>query len=160
MNSFQSASPMWESKSLGYLWWREEQSVVFGGWVGWSFGGDVWETRTLKAPNLAYRIIHDNNTKAFHRHYLMWSSQQPCEVWRPGITSEEELEPWGSEIACPKSGSRSSASRTNSGSDISHTTTSDQDPWPSSIILSLGGWTEQGIWIPLVSLLSESSASY
>ena len=59
-------------------------------------GRDVLETKTLKTPNLVYKIAHDNNSKGFHRHYLMWSSQQPCEVWRPGITSEEELEFWGS----------------------------------------------------------------
>lgn len=34
-------------------------------------GRDVSETNTLKTPNLVYKIVHDNNSKGFHRHYLM-----------------------------------------------------------------------------------------
>lgn len=34
-------------------------------------GRDVAETKTLKTPNLVCKIVHDNNSEGFHRHYLM-----------------------------------------------------------------------------------------
>lgn len=34
-------------------------------------GRDILETMTLETPNLVYKIVHDNNSKGFHRHYLM-----------------------------------------------------------------------------------------